>query len=257
MPNPFPGMDPFIEDQCWSDFHSRYITALGDALNAKLRPKYVARTEERVYFERHGDDKEVYVVPDVFLAGRPERTGVVAAGAAALAEPELFSLPMGNEVRETFLELRKLPGHEVVALLEVLSPSNKRPGSDGQRLYLERRLALLESRIHLIEIDLLRGGDRLPTRPPLPATDYCVMVSPGRRRPHALVYRWLLRQPLPAVSIPLAPPDPDLPLDLNAVLAGMYDRAGYDYSLDRSTAIAPPLPAAEVAWVSEQLAALP
>ena len=30
MPSPFPGMDPFVEMQEWSDFHARYITVLSE-----------------------------------------------------------------------------------------------------------------------------------------------------------------------------------------------------------------------------------
>ena len=64
--------------------------------------------------------------------------------------------------REIFLTLRDRASNEVVTVIEVLSPSNKRPGSDGRKEYLEKRNQVLMSTAHLIELDLLRGGERLP-----------------------------------------------------------------------------------------------
>ncbi|PSR17032.1 hypothetical protein C8255_14750 [filamentous cyanobacterium CCP3] len=41
MPSPFPGMDPYLEQiNLWSEFHSRLIVAIADALAPELLPKY-------------------------------------------------------------------------------------------------------------------------------------------------------------------------------------------------------------------------
>lgn len=50
MPSPFPGMDPFLENpQGWGDVHGSLLAVTKELLNRVLRPKYAARTEERVY----------------------------------------------------------------------------------------------------------------------------------------------------------------------------------------------------------------
>jgi hypothetical protein len=143
---------------------------------------------------------------------------------------------------------------EVVTVIEVLSPANKRPGSDGRRQYLEKREEVLLSPASLIELDLLRGGERLPMAAPLPAGDYYAIIARGWRPRRADVYAWSLRQPLPTIPVPLAGEDPDVPLDLQAAFATLYDRAVYAVSLDYRHVIEPPLAEADAAWAQEVLA---
>ena len=52
MPSPFPGMDPYIENQKWEDFHSRFMTTFADQLMPIVRPRYIVDVEKRVYLER-------------------------------------------------------------------------------------------------------------------------------------------------------------------------------------------------------------
>ena len=47
MPSPFPGMDPFIESQKWSGFHTGCITTMQEKLIPRVRPKYIVDVEER------------------------------------------------------------------------------------------------------------------------------------------------------------------------------------------------------------------
>ncbi len=209
MPSPFPGMDPFLENQEWEDFHSRWNTALAEALMPRARPKYYVRVERRVE----------------------------------------CVIPMPQERRETYLVIRERETHEVFTVIETLSPSNKRPRSDGRREYLEKREAILASPAHLVELDLLRGGARLPMDDRPPAGDYYAIVSRRPRRPVAHVYAWLLAHPLPVVAIPLLAQDPDVSLDLQQVFATVYDRAGYDLSLNYDAPFAPPLNTEEHAWI--------
>ena len=42
-------------------------------------------------------------------------------------------------------------------MIELLSPANKTPGPDREQ-YLAKRMELLNGPVHLVEIDLLRGG---------------------------------------------------------------------------------------------------
>jgi hypothetical protein len=121
------------------------------------------------------------------------------------------------ERREAFLTIRERESMKVVTVIEFLSPANKRRGSDGRREYLQKREQVLSSDTHLVELDLLRGGQRLPTVDPLPETDFSVFVCRAQRRYQAEVYAWGLRQPLPRIPIPLAGNDPDVEVDLQAV----------------------------------------
>ena len=162
---------------------------------------------------------------------------------------------MPEQRRESYLVIRLQETMEVVTVLETLSPSNKRPGGDGRREYLQKRETLLQSQAHLIELDLLRGGQRLPTATPLPPGDYYALVSRRPRGPRAAVYAWTLRDRLPTIPVPLKEGDADVPLDLQAAFATVYDRARYDLSVRYAAELQPPLSADDALWVRELLAA--
>jgi hypothetical protein len=255
MPSPFPGMDPFIEGQVWTGFHHHLIAEINAALVPQLRPRYRAYVEERVYVS-HEDAVDTHTSrPDVTVARPAGGSGEGGVATAVLTAPLTVALPIPEEVREPYLEVRLGETREVVAVIEVLSPGNKRPGGDGRREYLQKRDDVLRSGAHLIEIDLLRGGERLPTLRPLPERDYILLVSRAARRPTAEVWPVGLREPLPHLPVPLAGRDPDAVLDLQAAVTAVYDRAGYDYLLDYAAPVSPPLPAEDEAWARGLLAA--
>ena len=62
-----------------------------------------------------------------------------------------------------------------------------------------------------------------------------------------------LKERLPTVPVPLLPEDPDVPLDLQAALAGIYDVFGYDLLVDYSKPPDVPLAEADAAWAHEQV----
>lgn len=257
MALPFPGMDPFLEGPQWPDFHVRFLVHLSEKLAEELRPRYFVVAERRVYVETPGAGDEPGrsrpMVPDLVVAATRLRH-VPARGVERPAAPLAVALPMPRLARETYLELRLAQGRELVAVIELLSPANKRPGA-GRREYLEKREAVLSSRAHLVELDLLRGGERLPMAEPLPASDYLAIVSRAEDRPLAGVWPFTLREPLPTITLPLAGDDPDLPIDLQSVFAAAYCAAGYDYSLSRELPLEPPLAADDLAWVQNRLRA--
>jgi hypothetical protein len=261
MPSPFPGMDPFIEDRLWRDSHTEFITGVRADLAPGLIPRSMVRIEERVYVEYTPEEPEHMIVPDIAVAeaetGPPRSTGSVATATAAVAAPVLRTVPVPERRREAFLTVRERADLAVVTVIEVLSPADKRPHTDGRREYLRKRGHVLLSPAHLVELDLLRGGERLPTREPLPSGDYYALVCRQSRRPLAEVYAWTLHDPLPSLPIPLAEEDDDLTLDLQAVFSAVYDRALYAYSLDYRAPIEPPLNEADAARVQQLLAAPP
>ncbi len=255
MPCVFPGMDPFIEGYEWEDFHSRLITAISDALVPDLRPDYLVRTERRVYVEHPFDDPQL-IRPDLTVVRHARRRTARRSGTAsatAVLEPVECTFPGPIEVREKYLVIRKMNSSEVVTVIEILSPANKREGSEGREAYLLKRDEILQSKTNLVELDLLRGGSRLPTIESLPEGDYYAFVCRAKRRLHADVYAWPLPHRLPTIPIPLSPGDREASLDLQAVFDGLYDRAGYDYSLDYRRPITPPADKATAKWVREVL----
>jgi hypothetical protein len=249
-------MDPFIEGDEWESFHSRFIAGISDALVLRLRPNYLVRTERRVYVE-HSYEEPRTTRPDLAIVrarqdrGRRSNT----ASTTAVLEPVECTLPGPVEVREKYLVIRRVKSSEVVTVIEVLSPGNKREGGRGREEYLAKRDEILQSKTNLIEIDLLRGGARLPTIEPLPPADYYAFVCRAKRRLRADVYGWSLQRSLPTIPVPLAPGDPEPPLDLQAVFNDVYDHVGYDYSLNYHRALTPPLEKADSKWVHHLLKA--
>ena len=161
---------------------------------------------------------------------------------------------MPEETRETYLVIRERETREVVTVLETLSPSNKRPASNGRREYLTKRDEILRSQTHSVEFDLLRGGRRLPMNSPLPYGDYYAIVSRQERRPRAKVYAWTIRNRLPSIPIPLKEGDPDVTLDLQNVFTTVYDRARYELSINYDVPLSPALNDSDATWLVELFA---
>ena len=251
MPSPFPGMDPYLEHpDLWPDVHDGLIASLRDALAPIVRPSYYVALEERTYLD---DSGELVLVgrADVTLAA----TGAVPPPRRSVSGTHTLEieLPVPLSVRETYLEVRAVPSGEVVTVIEVLSPANKRPGT-GRALHLENRARVLSSRTSLVEIDLLRAGQPMPTVSPVTGSDYRLSVARGWRRPKAQFTMLSLRDPLPGVAVPLRPEEKEPVVALGQVLAGLYDRAGYDLRMDYRREPVPPLSAEDTAWAGELLA---
>ncbi|HZL34713.1 MAG TPA: DUF4058 family protein [Tepidisphaeraceae bacterium] len=144
--------------------------------------------------------------------------------------------------RETFIEIRTLPEREVIAALELLSPSNKLGRTRVE--YLDKRDEVLRAPVHLVELDLLLGGLRLPMGAPLPSGDYYAFVSRAQNRPDCSVYCWQLPDPLPPIPIPLRAPDADIGVSLKAALDLAYARGRFDRRLKYSQPTVVPMPKA-------------
>jgi hypothetical protein len=131
----------------------------------------------------------------------------------------------------------------------LLSPSNK---ESDRAEYLQKRQHYLKSGVGLVEIDLLRGGRRLPLENP-PACDYCVMIVRPGDSPRIGVWPMKLRDALPEIPVPLRPADPDAKLAIQDLLHALYDSGGYeDYIYDGEPE--PPLTPNDAEW-ARQIAA--
>jgi hypothetical protein len=149
--------------------------------------------------------------------------------------------------------IRQRETARLVAVIELLSPVNKRRGK-GREEYLDKRRTFLTSPVHVIEIDLLRRYPRMPFDDPLPPAHYLVMVCKAGERPRSIVWPISVRQPLPTIPIPLLSPDPPVPLELGQALHTAYERARYDLRVDYRRPPVPPLSPADAAWAEALLA---
>ena len=157
-------------------------------------------------------------------------------------------VPVIDHVDEWYLEVRETKGGKLVTVIEVLSPTNKLR-QPGRKQYLRKREKILESRTSLVEIDLLRAGRPMPLEVASPVEGaYRILVSRGKSRPRARLYVFGVRQPIPAIPIPLLPRDAEPALDLNSVLHDLYNRARFDLRLDYTAPAPPPLTDDDVTW---------
>lgn len=252
MPSPFPGMNPYFEQpDVWHEFHEAMCHTVMAELSRTLPDPYYVRGDATVYVrEPDAADRRMVGRPDVFVSGRPHDGPAVAAPAGAtITAPAQTLLPDVDTYTETTIEIHDSRRRRVVTAIELLSPSNKDPNDDYRR-YAAKRLAYLHAGASLVEIDLLRGGTRPRTLRPLPPGDYFVLVARPDRHPAADVWPIGLRDPLPEVTIPLAAPDPDVRLDLQAMLHAAYDARSFGkYIYDAGPT--PPLLPADAEWARE------
>jgi hypothetical protein len=189
MPSPFPGMDPFLEGSLWGSVHHQLIAEIARQLVPLLRTRYIALSQERfvTLMPEAEDGVSIMAVqgrgpvyPDVSVTQTATGVSDRAAGAAVAAPIEMETL-MPERVPQVTLEIRDQASRELVTAIEVLSPTNKR--SNGREEYLDKRAKYLLSRAHLVEIDLLRTGQRLPMVGQLPSAPYFAFVSRAWKRP--------------------------------------------------------------------------
>jgi len=251
MPSPFPGMNPYLEQPTvWQDFHQRLVTHISENLSGQVRPLYYVKIEESVFIhEPSGDERrKVLGRPDVALFETPGMGGggVALADAAATEIPALIArLPDHDIEKHSYVEIRDRQSHDLVTMIEVLSPSNKHYGPDRE-LYMSERALLLHSHVSVVEIDLLRGGPRLPLTG-VPPCDYCLMVSRPALRPEVQAWAVSLRDRLPKIPIPLSGSVPDATLNLQELLHEVYAAAGYEDYLYGSPP-EPPLSEEAATW---------
>ena len=191
--SPFPGMDPYLKAPAiWPDVHTSLMSIFREQLHPLLAPKYLAELETQVVIDHIDDDPQV-VLPDVSLTTPAVPAGAPSAVAVAEPAPVRVRVPMEVPTRLVSVYIRQRENERSVAVIELLSPVNKRRGK-GREEYLERRRTFLTSPVHVIEIDLLRSYPRMPFDDPLPAAHYMVMVCNAGERPHSSVWPISVRQ---------------------------------------------------------------
>ncbi|MBV9128545.1 MAG: DUF4058 family protein [Verrucomicrobia bacterium] len=262
-------MNPYFQESR-SNVHTRLISYIGDALAGELPADLTARAEERVVVEAGEEEGRSYradvAVVEPWRAGFPPlmnfgENGDESSGgsAVAVAEPLLF---MAEAVPERWIEVRNAQG-SLITVIEVLSPANKT--EPGAHAYLRRRQHFLAAGVHLVEIDLVRGGshvvaiERELLAPKLPPAGTCHLVCVARAVGDGLmrreVYLCPLREPLPAIRVPLRRGDPDVPLALQPLVDRCY-RTGRYWLANYQRELQPPAAdAEEAAWIAGRVRA--
>src|SRR5262245_49591645 len=230
MPSPFPGMDPYLEGSLWTTFHFAFGAEIVRQLAPKLRPRYLVLPVERFVMETPDDVTiTTSTYPDVGVAKGIRET---AAGysSSTIAAPLHLATVIPEAVPHISIEIRDTANRQLVTAIEILSPTNKR--GEGRIEYLSKRRRILLSTAHLLEIDLLRHGQRVPMQQPLPSAEYFILLSRADERPITGVWPVMLSQPLPIVPIPLLSGDADVTLELQETFTAVYDLLGYDLAID-------------------------
>lgn len=273
--SPFPGMDPYLEaPDIWSDFHHALAVAISAMLNILLPAPYYSRLQTRPELGViMGSGVSHRIVPDVSVLHYPsqKQSGslIKESGLVMLDQPRTEATA-GIEVRiqtdplqHHFVEILDAGrGHKLVTLIEIVSPSNKHPGTD-RRTYETKQAEILSSEANLIELDLLRSGQRLLPYPELAAAvdtlapDYLVLLNRSRLRQDNwmdyTLYPIRLPETLPCIPVPLAGADPDVLLDLQVAMNRVYREGPYRRAIDYNRLPSPPLSETDAAWAEERL----
>jgi hypothetical protein len=244
MPSPFPGMDPYLEvPDIWPDFHASLAVEVKHQLNRQMSPAYYATVEIQTVVDEAGVDVSHTIRPDVSVYETPEVPELVGAGPTALAIPaapivRLAPMP----IRYRSVRIYRVDTRQLVTTVEILSPTNKRPGKEGLSEYRHKREQVLRSRVHLVELDLLRSGERpgleLVAEPI--DTDYILLVNRDGVERISEIWPVALNEALPLIPVPLLPPDPDVPLDLNEAIREVYAGSRYERRIRYQPPIPPP-----------------
>jgi hypothetical protein len=261
MKSPFPGMDPYLEAR-WSDVHTGLISLIRAALQPQLPAALRARAEERILLEEEPEAEssqsyraDVAVVDTGRFAAEQAASGV----AVATVEPIVVEFYGGPDI-DTFVHIIDTTnGNRVVTAIEILSRWNKGAGRLCQE-YLKKLDDYERGQVSVVEIDLLR----YPPRGRLQVTEDD--IPPHRRTPYIACvrqawagHRWKayplpLRQPLPAIPIPLRRRDGEIGLQLQPLIDRIYVEGGHD-DIDYSRPTDPPLAQEDAAWADELLRA--
>ncbi len=243
-------MDPWLENPVfWPSVHHDLITDLAREISSKTAPRYVAKYGIRVVVEAA---QERPIGPDVVVYRQSRRPIEGARGVSI--DPAVMIEIEPLELEQAYIEIRLGgPTGRIVTVIEVLSPTNKVPGSDGHKKYVQKQREVLRSDVHLVEIDLLRAGAHTISVPierlrPHGPYDYLVAIRRARQRSHAEIYPIPLRDRLPRIPIPLMEGDADQAVDLQTLVEGVYEAGSYRVALDYGKPPVPPLSPEDSTW---------
>lgn len=221
MASPFPGMDPFLEqEKYWSRFENRFIRALVHAFLPAMVDRYHPRLERRRY----------------------------------VVEQTLFTSILREEHADGLVEIDSVFTDEPVTAILLVTPMS-RTTKPGRESYLESREYYKNQGCNLVEIDLVLQGSPILTVMPQEAVewDYAVTVTRPDRPDHHETYTSTLQKRLPRFRLPLAPDDRDAVVDLQRVFTRAYEQGDFADLIDYSEGPRIKLSDDKLLWIDEYL----
>src|SRR5437870_2400283 len=195
MPSPFPGMDPYLEDEgIWPVFQHHLVLCLYQILLPGLVDRYRARVGQRHY----------------------------------VTEQALFTSVIREEHHEDFIEVRQRNDGKLITLLDIVSPSNRMTAA-GRQAYLDTRKEARAVSANLVEVDLVLQGQPMLdySRENLPDWDYAVTVTRATQPDRFEIYTATLQKRLPRFRLPLASDDRDTVVDLHTIFTRSFDQGNF------------------------------
>ena len=258
MTNPFPGMNPWLEHPAlWGDVHFRLISAIARYLSPLVSPRYYVSVGAQAYIVTPFAQPPVIRYPDVAVVQAPVPSASPARTSQAIATPVVdritVQVPVPDVIEETYLEVREAETGQVITVIEILSPTNKRPGA-GRQKYERKRLETLSTHTHLVEIDLLRAWEPMPFAGYAPSSHYRILVRRGEQGSKADLYPFNLRDTIPEFPLPLQAGDVEPLINLSTLLDDIYVEGSYDVRINRHQPPQPPLTEDEAKWAREIMA---
>jgi Protein of unknown function (DUF4058) len=244
MKSPFPGMDPYLE-ATWPDVHAAMIGYARSQLVPLLeRAGYKARIEGGMAVEHLWEDNRI-IRPDVSIERSPKQpSNASSSTATAVLEYPTTAVPVlevdevAYEAAVRFIEIRTAQDNQLVTVIELLSPTNKLPGTAREK-YLKKRRDYREAHVNVVEIDLIRQGKREFPAPMMKAmnahagvANSTYLACVGRVAKSLDVYRHAifpiaLGAALPVIPVPLLPKDRDVALALQPLVDRAYHEGAY------------------------------
>lgn len=250
MPSPFPGMDPYLEGHLFPDVHNSLAYLIKIQLAPRLSERYTVHLNNYTVEDTSPAEDIGIMYPDVEVFQRDKTVNEPPQLTYGLQlTPETAVLPdiKPVEVHIPVVEIHDRKQNVLVTAIEILSPVNKR--HPGLQPYREKRERLHRAGVHLIEIDLLRRGERPVVHPLLPKAHYLVtLVRAGLGQTQ--VWAMSIKDPLPVIPVPLKSPDPDVLLDLRQAMKDLYDQGAFHKSINYTEMPPPPaFTAEETVWM--------
>ncbi len=127
MPSPFPGMNPHLEQAyVWHDFRESFIPFARDLISTQALSRYFVRIDEHIYVhELSAEERRFLGRADVAVT--PESGMAPATGGSTIAAPHEVHLATAVDIeRRSSLEIPDRDHRQVVTILELLSPADKK-----------------------------------------------------------------------------------------------------------------------------------
>lgn len=153
-----------VEAGIYHSFHQGWISEINRALNGRLPPDYYALAEAAA--GGYVADALTLHHPDPPAAdGSPEAGGTATATRTRQTPATTFAAVTpggGVKLKKSNVAIRHASDDRVVAVIELVSPGNKR-SRDAFRTFVRKAVGLLRNKIHLLLVDPFPPGPRDPS----------------------------------------------------------------------------------------------